>query len=136
MPKIIITKMCYETEYRTTKDQLERPIDHNELDNSLWNDKCDYIELDQCNNLNPNSYNLITMQLNIHSILAHQQELSQLLHTLENKGTRIDIILLGETFLTHKTEKLVHIPGYNLIGNHQPTRKGGGVCLLLNKNTI
>ena len=40
------------------------------------------------------------MQLNIHSILVHQQELSQLLCTLENKGTRIDIILLCETFLT------------------------------------
>ena len=118
MPEIIMTKMCYETEYTTTKDQLERPIDHNELDNSLWNNKCDYIELDHCNNLNPNSYNLITMQLNIHSILAHQQELSQLLCTLESKGTRTDIILLCETFLTHKTEKLVHIPGYNLIGNH------------------
>ena len=126
--------MCCETEHLITKDQLERPVDHSELDSSLWNDKCDYIKLDHCNNLNPNNYNLIIMQINICSILAHQQELSQLLSTLENKDTRIDIILLCETFLTRKTEKLVHIPGYNLIGNHQSMRKGGGVCMLLNEN--
>ena len=100
MPNILNIMMCCETEHLTTKDQLERSVDHNELDSSLWNDKCDYIKLDHCNNLNPNNYNLITMQINICSILAHQQELGQLLHTLENKGTRIDIILLCETFLT------------------------------------
>ena len=26
------------------------------------------------------------------------------------------------------------IPGYKLIGNHHPTRKGGGICILLNEN--
>ena len=71
--------MCCEPEHLNTKDQLGRPVDHSELDSSLWNEKCDYIELDHCNNLNPNNYNLITMQINIHSILAHQEELSQLL---------------------------------------------------------
>ena len=115
-------------------DNLNRPIDHNEMDSCLWNDKCDYIELDHCTNLNQNNYNLITMQLNIRSILAHQQELSQLLRNLERKGSRVDIVLLCETFLTKKTEKMVNIPGYKLIGNHRPTRKGGGVCILLNEN--
>ena len=49
--------------------------DLNALDASLWNDKCDYIELEECDNLNPNNYNLIVMQLNIRSVLYHQQEL-------------------------------------------------------------
>ena len=116
------------------KDNLDRPVDHNELDSCLWNDKCDYIELDHCTNLNQNNYNLITMQLNIRSILAHQQELSQLLRNLERKGSCVDIVLLCETFLTQKTEKMVNIPGYKLIGNHHPTRKGGSFCILLNEN--
>ena len=116
------------------KDNLNRPVDHNEMDSCLWNDKCDYIKLDHCTNLKQNNYNLITMQLNIHSILAHQQELSRLLRNLERKGSRVDIVLLCETFLTQKTEKMVNIPGYNLIGNHRPTRKGGSVCILLNEN--
>ena len=109
------------------QDNLNRPVDHNEMDSCLWNDKCDYIELDHCTNLNQNNYNLITMQLNIRSILAHQQELSQLLRNLERKGSHVDIVLLCETFLTKKT-------GYKLIGNHHPTRKGGGICILLNEN--
>ena len=46
----------------------------------------------------------------------------------------MDIVLLCETFLTWKTEKTVNIPGYKLIGNHRPTRKGGSVCILLNEN--
>ena len=28
----------------------------------------------------------------------------------------------------------MHIPRYNLIGNHRPMRKGRGVCVLLNEN--
>ena len=116
------------------KDNLNRPVDHNEMDSCLWNDKCDYIKLDHCTNLNQNNYNLITMQLNICSMLAHQQELSLLLRNLEKKGSCVDIVVLCETFLTQKTEKMVNIPGYKLIGDHHPTRKGGGVCILLNEN--
>ena len=70
MPIILNIMMFCETEHLITKDQLGRPVDHSELDSCLWNDKCDYIKLDHCNNLNPNNYNLITM---------HQQELSKLL---------------------------------------------------------
>ena len=131
----ILSSVMHNTSRNTTKhDNLNRPIDHNEMDSCLWNDRCDYIELDHCTNLNQNNYNLITMQLNIRSILAHQQELSQLLRNLERKGSRVDIVLLCETFLTKKTEKMVDIPGYKLIGNHRPTRKDGGVCILLNEN--
>ena len=131
----ILSSVMHNTSRNTTKhDNLNRPIDDNEMDSCLWNDRCDYIELDHCTNLNQNNYNLITMQLNSRSILAHQQELSQLLRNLERKGSRVDIVLLCETFLTKKTEKMVNIPGYKLIGNHRPSRKGGGVCILLNGN--
>ena len=131
----ILSLVMHNNSRNTIKhDNLNRPIDHKEMDSCPWNDRCDYIELDHFTNLNQNNYNLITMQLNIHSILAHQQELSQLLRYLERKGSHVDIILLCETFLTKKTEKMVNIPGYKLIGNHHPTRKGGGVCILLNEN--
>ena len=68
-------------------DALDRPLDLSKLDSCLWNDKCDYVDLDHCTNLNINNYNLITMQWNIHSLLAHQYELKQLLRTLEVKGS-------------------------------------------------
>ena len=34
-------------------DVLLRSQDYNELNASLWNDKCDYMELCECDNLNP-----------------------------------------------------------------------------------
>ena len=47
-------------------------------------------------------------------MLAHQSELKHLLGTLEQKNSKVDILLLCETFLTKTTTKLVNIPGYKL----------------------
>ena len=57
--------MYCEAFYQKSTDALDRPIELDKLDNTLWNDKCDYIDLDHCVNLNPNNYNLVIMQLNI-----------------------------------------------------------------------
>ena len=114
-------------------DALLRLRDHNALDASLWNDKCDYTELDECNNLNPNNYNLIVMHLNIRSVLCHQQELCQLIRSTEKKNSRIDVILLCETFLSSKTKSMVNIPGFSHICNYRKSKKGGGISILLHE---
>ena len=98
-------------------DELGCPIDITETNESLWDDKCDYIDIEQCSNLNPNNYNLNIIQLNIRSLLAHQTELKDLLQKLYNKNSAIDIIAFSETFLNKRTEKLVSIPGYQLLSN-------------------
>ena len=125
-PTICISKCATKT-----YDELERPLNLDSIDENLWNDKCDYIDPNSCTNLNPNDYNLFVLQLNIRSILSKQTELKQLLHTLENKNSRVDIVLLCETFLNAKTTKLVNIPNYTLISNHRLNRKGGGSCILI-----
>ena len=74
--------MCITTNKDEQKDKLNRPLDFrplDELDKSLWNDKCDYLDLETCSNLNPNNYNLLVLQLNIRSLLVHQLELNQLI---------------------------------------------------------
>ena len=58
--------------YDSLEDSLSRSQKFGELDSSLWNDKCDYVELDKCVNLNPKNYNFIVMQLNIRSLPSHQ----------------------------------------------------------------
>ena len=83
-------------------DVLQRPQNQSELDESLWIDNCNYMELETYLNLNPSNYNLLVLQLNIRSILAHQHELKQLLRDLEKKNSSIDVVLLCETFLTKK----------------------------------
>ena len=115
----------------TQFDSLERSMDVTNLNEMLWNDKCDYTNIDTCLDLNPNNYNFLTFQLNIRSLLSHQHELNQLLRTLENRRSKIDIILLCETFLSKNTANVVKIPGYIHIGNYQKERKGGGVSILI-----
>ena len=112
-------------------DALLRSWDYDELNASLWNDKCDYMELGECDNLNPNNYNLIVMHLNIRSVLGHQQELCQLIRSTERKNSWIDVILLCKTFLSSKTKSMVNIPRFSHICNYRKTRKGGGISILL-----
>ena len=63
----------------------------------------------------------------------HKTELKQLLQTIENRNSIVDIILLCETFLNSRTMKLVNMPNYTLVSNHQQNRKGGGTCVLIRK---
>ena len=64
-------------------------------------------------------------------MLSNQSKLQQLIRTLDNKGTQVDLILLCETFLNKKTIKLVNIPGYELIASSQESSKGGGTAILI-----
>ena len=111
-------------------DALQRSRNLFKLDESLWNDKCNYIEMETCPDLNPNNYNLLILQLNIRSILAHQHELKQLLRDLEKKNSSIDVVLLCETFLTNKTIDMVNVGGYTHVGKYRCMKKGGGVSFV------
>ena len=94
-------------------------------------DKCDYVEIEGASNLNPHNYNLAVLQLNIRSLIANQHELILLLNSLTKLNTRIDAVLLCETFLMKNTTNMVNIPGYTHVFNHQKNCKGGGVSILL-----
>ena len=128
--------MCFTKIDTGPTDELYRPMDNFLLHESLWNDKCDYIQPDSCTNLNIDNYNLIILQLNIRGLLSHQSELNLLLHKLNNINSSVDIILLCETFLNTQTEKLVQIPGYTLIANNHQTNKGGRTAILVKQGLI
>ena len=80
--------MCFSKEYVTVTDSLLRPLSMEDLDGSLWSDKCDYKMTDECDNLNPLNYNFIVMQLNIQSLLSNIGELKLLLTKLEQRSRR------------------------------------------------
>ena len=122
--------MCLTNAF-SNADVLQRPQNQLEIDDSLWADNCNYMELDTCLNLNPNNYNLLILQLNIRSLLAHQHELKQLLQDLGKKNSSMDVVLLCETFLTKKTIGMVNVAGYTHVGNYRNTKKGGGVSILI-----
>ena len=74
------------------------------------------------------------MHLNMRSLLAHQVELRYFLRKLETKGSKVDVVLLHETFLKDKIQKLVNIPDYEIIANNRQTAKGAGTAILTCKN--
>ena len=123
--------MCFTRTDKKLIDSLNRPLELNNVDESLWSDKCDYLGPASCTNFNMDNYNFIMMQLNIRSILAHQSKLRQLLQTMANKNSQIDVLLLCETFLTTRTERLVNILGYSLVTNNRKDYKGGVVAILI-----
>ena len=123
--------MCFTKTNKQILDSLDRPLDLGNNDEPLWSDKCDYLDPSNCTDLNPENYNLVVMQLNIRSLLAHQTELKELLQTMSNKNSTVDVILLCETFLATNIEKLAYIPGYHLVTNNRNNHKGGGVAILI-----
>ena len=106
------------------KDILENSIITDNLDSVLWNDKCNYIDIEDCVNLNLNCYNLFVMQLNVRSLLSNQYTLNQLLRDLDNRESKVDLILLCEMFLTDQSHRLVRFPGYKFISTECANRKG------------
>ena len=78
--------------------------------------------------------NLIVLQLNMWSLLVHLGEVKDILFNLEKRNSPVDILLLCETFLTKRTQKLINIPGYTLLANNREKSKGGGTAILIKKN--
>lgn len=66
-------------------DNLGRPLDLKNTDHNLWNDKCDYQELDEITNLNTKNKNLVVLQLNIRSLLGKQNDLNRILENCTAK---------------------------------------------------
>ena len=81
-------------------DNLDRPLDFGPTDSSLWDDKCDYYEINDVHNLNPNNKNLTILQLNIRGLLGKQSDLSLMLDKLYSNNSLPKILLLSETHLT------------------------------------
>ena len=49
--------MCFSKKDITLYDDLSRPLELNNIDTSLWSDKCDYVDPSNCANLNRYNYN-------------------------------------------------------------------------------
>ena len=125
--------MCLHKQINYDKDNLGQSLDTANLPSCLWSDRCDYIDVDKCINLNLMNYNFVVMQLNIRSLLSNQTDLKLLLNDLSLKNSAIDAIMLSETFITAKTEKLINMKGYSIHTTNRVNSKGGGTVLLINR---
>ena len=122
--------MCLHKQINYDKDNLGRSLDTANLPSCLWSDRCDYIDVDKCINLNPMNYNFVVMQLNIRSLLSNQVDLKLLLNDLSLKNSAV---MLSETLITSKTEKLINMKGYSIHTTNRVNSTGGGTVLLINR---
>ena len=125
--------MCLHKLINYDKDNLDRSLDTANLPSCLWSDRCNYIDVDKCIKLNLMNYNFVVMQLNIRSLLSNQTDLKLLLNDLSLKNSPVDALMLSETFITAKTEKLINMKGYSIHTTNRVNSKGGGTALLINR---
>ena len=95
-------------------------------------DRCEYVDINTPQlPVSDKQSCLCVMQLNIRGLLGKQESVTRLLKRI-NKTTRIDVILLVETWLKKSTVKKINIPGYTFTGSHREgKKKGGGVGMLI-----
>ena len=98
-------------------------------------DHCDYLELEDITPKTLPKDNLNLLQMNVRGLVGKQSKLQSLLDKLENTSD-IHCLLLGETWLTEDTKKLISFNKHKFIGREHCTNKGGGVGFLLRKELI
>ena len=95
-------------------------------------DNCDYFDV-MDNSFHLDDINgFMVLQLNIHGLINKQSDLLKLVNKIAGKS-KIDVIMLQETWLTKTNCNLVNIPGYKHIFQHRTSCNGGGVSLLINQ---
>ena len=123
--------MCLTERLYTPRDSLNEPLnDLTHLGIDPENDHCDYINFENVSSLQSSSDDLIAIQLNVRGLISKQAILSNLLTTCMQKQ-KIDLVLLCETWLTPDIKPLVNIPGYIYVGDEHTGKKGGGIGMLL-----
>ena len=92
------------------------------------NDTCDYFDLTEDIIDLEHDNGFIALQLNIRGLLNKQTELLKMIAG----SSKLDVIMLQETWLTSTNCNLVNVPGYKHFFVHQTGRHGGCVSLLIN----
>ena len=95
----------------------------------------DYIDLDNCVNIEIQNPDLCVLQLNVRGLIGKQQQLSDLLCKCTKKG-KVDVIILIETWLTKESASRINMPGYTYVGKIRKAKKGGGVGFLVRNNLV
>ena len=77
------------------------------------------------------SDSLNIMHLNIHSMRAKRDMLLDLIVSCEQKGIKLHVICLCETYTNDLNLADCKIDGYNMIVRHRTSSRGGGICILI-----
>ena len=103
-------------------------------EDSPLNAWCNYLEIENINEIELVKGDLNILHLNIHSIQAKKDQLIQLINTFNKEGHIIDVLLLCETFMNDKTINKSRLKNYTLAAyEYRKKLKQGGVAIYLRK---
>ena len=128
-----ITKMCVNSKLR----DIDREKDYDCFGDYDFDtvgigrdDRCSYKELEEVEKVSDCE---CVMQLNCRGL---KSKISKLEYLLNNDLIQLNVkvVMLIETWLKPGEEKYVKVKGYNFVGQPRPSRKGGGVGLLIRED--
>ena len=123
--------MCF-GKTKTLKSLREQCTSNNESDLGFnLDDRCDYIDHDQLQEMKPCKSSLFILQLNCRGIKSKLDKIEDLLAEIKQP----DVVILSETWLKEGEERYVDIKGYTYEGINRKHKKGGGVGFLV-KDTL
>ena len=112
-----------------TRQSLLHKLDN---DTELF-DECDYLDLTDSQTLDIKDCDLNLLHLNVRGIISKQSKLVKLLQDCIGRHT-IHVVTLNETWLTKDNEHFLNIPDYHAVKRNRMGKKGGGVCILIQKS--
>ena len=96
----------------------------------LSNDNCDFIDYENCIDIDQGPADLSILEINIRGLVNKQHDLLLLLRSI-TRLNQVDVVILVETWLTKESESHIKIPGYDYYGMCRQHKKGGGVGFLV-----
>ena len=120
--------MCF-TKLKDGIDNLNQALTEFYFDTD-YTDNCDYLEQESLKEVPINHEDLTVIQINIRGLISKQNKLLDFLNGC-NKS-KIDVVILAETWLTKSSQEIASVPGYELVGEICTNKKGGGVGILIN----
>ena len=123
--------MCLTKNTKRQHDKLSHHIaDFSDLDFDRSEDICDYVQFEDVSTLNVADIDLVIIQLNIRGLISKQTKITRLITNCIT-NSKIDVVMLCETWVTTDTKGLINIAGYQYVGIERINKKGGGIGLLI-----
>ena len=112
-------------------DQLGHSVfDLSDVGLNSFTDDCDYIPFSEVSDIVVGDNDFKAIQLNICSLISKQSELTKLIMSCLH-DSKVDLIILCETWLKGDVCNLVSVPGYEFYGVNRTVKKSGGVGFLI-----
>ena len=117
--------MCLKTQNKIPQDYIgKKCFNCSEWGVHTSEDNCNYVSLDETTDVTSSATDLMFIQLNIRGLISKQCKISKLINNCI-KLSKIEVVILCETWVTATKKPLIHVPGYSYMSTERERiRKG------------